>query len=421
MLNSQIAAEAHSAMRRHVVEPLVRRCIDREYGGFLVDFDELWRPAGPHDKTLEHASRMTLAFALIDRAMPGEGCDRLVRQGCAFLREVMWDTVHGGFFAKVDRSGRPFWEGLKHPHAVTYAAEAFLLAEPCLSPGEGRLWARRALAWLDDVAWEPTYGGYWGSFRRDNERYPDWSHLPTPDGRDVLGFPPGFKDVNTLGDTIEMFTTFVAHGLGGRFAERLASLVDLVVNRLTDATGAMPCLYRPDWRPVHDVVRVGYHFQMIHRLLTVAARSGAPGAMARAREIGDFCLASAHHPSGGFCFAVSGAGRSWPSTGPSTDLRLWWVQFEAVRALHALATDEAIDPDARALYGRARDEQWAFARDHFFDTQSGGIWEFAIESSTRWRTSLPWFRPRPAGPWRLRKTHGWKDPLHEVGTFLAFC
>jgi mannose/cellobiose epimerase-like protein (N-acyl-D-glucosamine 2-epimerase family) len=119
-------------MRRHVVEPLVRRCIDREYGGFLVDFDEQWRPAGPHDKTLEHASRMTLAFALIDRAMPGEGCDRLVRQGCAFLQEVMWDAAHGGFFAKVDRSGRPFWEGLKHPHAVTYAAEAFLLAEPYL-------------------------------------------------------------------------------------------------------------------------------------------------------------------------------------------------------------------------------------------------------------------------------------------------
>jgi len=132
MSNSQLAAEANSAMRRHVVEPLVRRCIDREYGGFLVDFDEQWRPAGPHDKTLEHASRMTLAFALIDRAMPGEGCDRLVRQGCAFLQEVMWDAAHGGFFAKVDRSGRPFWEGLKHPHAVTYAAEAFLLAEPYL-------------------------------------------------------------------------------------------------------------------------------------------------------------------------------------------------------------------------------------------------------------------------------------------------
>ena len=57
----------------------------------------------------------------------------------------------------------------------------------------------RALAWLDDVAWDPTYGGYWGSFRRNNERYPDGAQLPTPDGRDILGLTPGFKENNTLG------------------------------------------------------------------------------------------------------------------------------------------------------------------------------------------------------------------------------
>jgi sulfoquinovose isomerase len=414
-MNPQIAAEARSALRRHVVEPLVPRCVDREYGGFLVDFDERWRPAGPHDKTLEHASRMTLAFALVERAIPGEGCDQLVRHGCAFLQGVMWDATHGGFFAQVDRSGRPSWEGLKHPHAVTYATEAFLLAAPYLPPGEGQLWARRALAWLDDVAWDPTYGGYWGSFRRNNERYPAGAHLPTPDGRDILGLTPGFKEINTLGDAIEMLTTFVAHGIGGPFAERLAWLVDLVADRLTDPSGVLPYLYRPDWRTVPDVVRIGQSFQMIHRLVAVAATSGATALVAKARKIADFCLASARHPSGGFCIAVSGDGRTWPSTGPSTDLRQWWVQFEAARALHALATHEAIDHDARALYGRARDEQWAFARDHFFDTRYGGIWELAVESNTRRRA--PWLRPRL--PWPLRKTHGWKDPLHEVGTFLA--
>ena len=103
-MNPQIAAEARTALRRHVLEPLVPRCVDREYGGFLVDFDERWRPAGPHDKTLEHASRTTLAFALVDRAIPGEGCDQLVRHGCAFLQGAMWDATHGGFFARVDRA-----------------------------------------------------------------------------------------------------------------------------------------------------------------------------------------------------------------------------------------------------------------------------------------------------------------------------
>ena len=38
-------------------------------------------------------------------------------------------------------------------------------------PGEGIIWAERALAWLNEFAWDPSHGGYWGSFRRNNERY----------------------------------------------------------------------------------------------------------------------------------------------------------------------------------------------------------------------------------------------------------
>jgi len=67
MANSDIAEQARAALRRHVLEPLVPRCVDREYGGFLVDLDDRWRPAGPQDKTLEHAARTIIAFALLDR------------------------------------------------------------------------------------------------------------------------------------------------------------------------------------------------------------------------------------------------------------------------------------------------------------------------------------------------------------------
>lgn len=418
VINPAIAEEARSALRRHVVEPFVSRCVDREYGGFLVDFDERWQSSGAHDKTLEHASRTTLALALLDRAMPGEGYDRLVRHGCAFLQGALWDAAHGGFFARVDRSGRPCWEGLKHPHAVTYAAIAFLLAAPNLPAGEGRMWAGRALAWLDDVAWDRTHGGYCGSFRRNNERYPDGARLPTPDGRDVLGLTPGFKEMNTLGDAIEMLTAFVAHGFAERCANRLALLVDLVIDRLFDQTGVLPYLYRADWRPVPDLMRVGQSFQMVHRLLAVTSVDSAGRRLATGRKMGDFCLASARHPAGGFCFALTADGRTWPATGPSTDLRQWWVQLEAVRALHVLATCEAIERDARVRYGLARDEQWAFVRDHLFDERSGGIREFPVDSSRRWIARLPpWMPLAPRG--HQRKTHAWKDPLHEVGAFLA--
>lgn len=395
--------EARDALRRHVLEPLVPRLIDHEYGGFLVDFDDKWKPAGPQDKSLEHAVRTTRAFALLDEAYPGCGYDRFVRHGCAFICDAMWDHAHGGFYVRVDRGGQPLWEGLKHPHAVTYAAETFLLAEPYLPPSEGIAWENRALDWLENVAWDPTHGGYWGSFRRDNERYADGAKLPTPDGRDVFGLTPGFKEINTQGDAIEMLTRFEARRPDPRRAARLQWLVDLVTTRLTQPGGILPYRYLRDWRISPDLARVGYQFLMARHLLAATAGKEMPSVVAGVRELVDFCLRSARHPEGGFSFAVTSDGRSWPRSSPWCDQRQWWVQIEAVHVLHVLANEPTLEPADRARYLEARDAEWAFLRDVFFDNRHGGIREFPLEFAA----------PLPL------KMHCWKDPGHEVGALIA--
>jgi mannobiose 2-epimerase len=412
-----LAEEARDALRQHVLEPLLPRCMDSEYGGFLVDFDERWRSIGPHEKSLEHAARMTGTFALLGTAFPNLGCDRLVRHGCEFLKEVMWDKAYGGFFARVDRSGQPLLEGLKHPHGVIYAGCAFLLAEPYLNRGEGVAWAKRVFGWLEDVAWDRDNGGYWGSFDRNNKRYPAGARLPTDDGRDIVGCNAGFKEVNTLSDTLEMLSWFAERGVDKRCSERLAGVIDLIVDRLIDANGTIPYLWSPEWKPAPDLVRVGYQFATAHRLLEATrGREGAGTAVAAARRLVDFSMAFARHPSGGFCYAVTANGRSWPATGPSTDLRQWWVQFEALHAFHLLACLQSVEPDARAEYRQERERQWNFVRDSFFDRRYQGIRELPLERSP-WRMRLSAWPRKQFN--QTRKTHCWKDPLHEVQTFLA--
>jgi mannobiose 2-epimerase len=414
------AEQAANALRRHVLQPLLERCVDETYGGFLVDFDERWEPVGPHDKSLEHATRTTISFALLDRAMPGEGCDRLVRHGCAFLKEVMWDREHGGFYARVDRSGQPLWDGLKHPHATNYAARAFQMSEPYLPPGEGEAWAERALTWLDDVAWDESYGGYWGSYRRDNELYPAGSRLPTPDGRDIFGLPAGFKEINTLGDAIEMLTSLLERGSGSRSADRLTWMVDLVCDRLIDPDGLLPYSYRRDWRPAPDLLRVGYQFMMARHLATVPSSSRPIERLIRqCCQLVDFCLTSARHPRGGFCFAVSAHGRSWPATGPATDVRQWWVQFEAAYTLHFLGRHTSVEPERRTRYRAAFEEQWTFVRTHFFDARHGGVREEPEVASAPRRFKAPRRRSAPDARETIPlKSHPWKDASHEVGTLL---
>jgi mannose/cellobiose epimerase-like protein (N-acyl-D-glucosamine 2-epimerase family) len=397
-----IAAEAPRALRRHVLDPLLRHGIDTAHGGFLVDLDDLWQPAGPQDKSLEHAARTTIVFALLAGAFPGEGLDRLVHHGCDFLRQAMWDDVHGGFYARVDRAGRALWDGLKHPHGVTYAGRAFQLSAPFLPPGEGWRWAERAQSWLDDVARDRRHGGYWGSYRRDNTPYPDRARLPTPDGRDINGLVPGFKEINTQGDALELLTGFAQPDPAGPWGERARALAELIGVRLMQPGGVLPFRYLRDWRCAPDLVRPGHALQMAHRVLDLAAVLPMPEAPARAAALVDFCLTCARHPAGGFCFAITADGRAWPATGPATDIRQWWVQIEAFHALDALARHAAIDPAARRRYRRECDTMWEFIRDTFFDEQHGGIHAMPVEADVR-----------------APKSHCWKDCSHETFAFLA--
>src|SRR5262249_12891628 len=157
-----------------------------------------------------------------------------------------------------------------------YVARAFLFAEPYLPPDEGRKWLNRALAWLDDVAWDATHLGYAGSFRRDNRPYGNGERLPTPDGRDIFGLVPGFKEINTQGDAIDLLTCLERRNPGGGHADKLRALVELVGERLMQPTGVLPYRYWPDWRPAPDLIRVGYQFMMARHLVAAAPIVRAP-------------------------------------------------------------------------------------------------------------------------------------------------
>lgn len=415
-----VTAEASDVLKRHVLDPLVGRCADDAYGGFLVDFDDRWRPVGPHDKSLEHAARTTLAFALLDRALPGAGCDVLARRGCAFLREAMWDDEYGGFYARVDRRGKPLWDGLKHPHAATYVACAFRLAADILPPGEGTIWAARAQDWLDEVAWDGLHGGYWGCYRRNNDPYPEGARLPTPDGLDTLGLSVGYKEVNTQGDAVEMLAMGAIDG-APRAQERFEWMVDLVTGRLVDPYGVMPYAYRRDWRPAPCLVRVGYLFQMARRLALAPPVPGdGPGPLTTSCRLVDFGLKAARHPDGGYVCATTAGGRTWPDTGPSSDTRQWWAQFEALYAFEVLSRHPSLPPEVRARYRLERDRQWAFVRDNYFDERFGGIREAPVGDGRRALSlaSLPRLGRRSPSA-QIRKSHAWKDIYHEVVALLA--
>ena len=406
-------------LRRHVVDCLVPVCRDESYGGFLVDFDDRWRPTGPHVKTLEHVARTTASFARLHRLFPLEGLDALAARGIEYLKDTMWDHANGGFFTAVHRSGEPCYDGLKHPHGHAYVNFALVSATELLPNLEPEKWIGRTMGWLDDVAWDTAHGGYWGSYRRDNTRYEGDTALPTLNGRDPLAVSTGFKEINTLGDSFEMLLMLDARSSVHLNRERLAWMEELVCTRLVRANGAVPYLYHRDWSVALELPRVGYHFQLVRHLLRADALHSSDCALAEtALRIVTGALARARHPDGGFVLALAEDGRHWPTAGGLADERQWWVQFEALHAFHLLANHRALATGCQTRFAQCRDEQWRFIADCLLDERYGGVREVPLVSTAPWLQPRKWaqaWRGRPQAP----KTNGWKDPWHEVSCLLS--
>jgi len=414
-----LAAQATDALRRHVIEPLASRCVDSEYGGFLVDFDARWQPTGPHHKSLEFVTRLTTAFALLHAHFPDDGLDVLARRGCEYLQEVMWDSDNGGFFACVDRAGVPRAKGMKHPHANTYAVRCFLLNAPLIGDEQSASWIERSLEWLDEVSWDPVEGGYWGSFTIDNQRYEPGAVLPTDDGRDVFGLAPGFKEINTQGDAIDMQVSLIKAGSPFGSSDRLSWLAQLITERLFHETGTLPYLYLPDWRAAAELARVGYQFIMAGHLLSASDVIDNERLLPTACRLTQTGMLRGLHPQGGLVFAMPEDGRRWPHIGGPSDDRLWWTQLEAIHTLHLLSRRPDVDGAQRAQFISWRDMMWRFLVDQYFDEEFGGIREVPPPATPTWKRQAI-NRARRTDPLAdQRKTYVWKDPLHEVTTLLS--
>jgi mannobiose 2-epimerase len=411
------AEEFETALRRHVLEAWFPRCLDHAQGGFLCDFNRGWQPCGPHDKLLEFQARQTLMAADASRRYP---TDQILRQatmhGLRYLEEVMWDPVNGGWFHRLDRSGRPLESHTKHAHGAAYAIEACAAVyEATGEPAALRL-AQQGFEWLDQCAWDREFGGYFGFLTRDNVVIRDPSDCPWRSNSDTIGTEIGLKDANVHSDLLETFIQLYRVWPDSRVRQRLAEVLDLVSDKMVvPSTGALHIFVTADWRPLPHLSRAGYECQTAYRLIMAC---GVDGDADRLRDIAsrllDHALRYTGDPRGGFCYA--GPGTS-PRLLEGIDLMVtekpWWVQVEALRTLLAMTRHFPERQD----YVEHFKALWEYIRRELLDHEHGGVYSAALDSQRSWRRRLG-ARFAPAAV--TKKGDMWKDASHE-GRALLYC
>jgi len=390
------------------------RSLDRAAGGFLCDFGRDWTARGPQHKRLEFQARQTLLAA---EALPWCRGERAVRMrralehGFDYLRDVLWDGEHGGWYHCLDRNRTPRDDATKHVHGFAYAIQACVAVYEATGDARALALAQTAFVWIERHAYDRRHGGWSGFMRRDGQviREPgSW-----PRDLDTIGTPLGMKDINVHSDLLECLTALHRVWPDATVAARLAELVRLSCTTLLAPLGGTSFM-AADLTPVRAGVRFGHQVQTAYRLLAARAFADDPAhVVAVARRALDYALAYGWDRARGGLRAFGArptivASDAWFLS----SVKPWWIQFELLLSLLTMAR---LLPDG-STYTRLARRQWRYLEAHVFDGARGGVFAQGLDVVPRWRR---FGGGRLAHPAVTTKGHEWKDGSHEGRVILA--
>ncbi len=369
------------------------RGVDREFGGYLVDFDAEGRFKGQAPKMIVTQARMLwLSSRLIRDGRGGPPMREAARQGYRFLMDHLWDASHGGFYWEVDRSGGTVTAPMKHLYGQAFGLYALSEYARATDDAQALADATRLFQVLETHAHDAVNGGYVEFFNAD------WTPAP-PDVQPYLGVPAGLKSMNTHLHLLEAMTAFYrASGLP-LARERLRELATIESSTVVrKSVSACTDQYERDWTPrltpATSRASYGHDLENIWLLVDAYDALGEPVAPLTDlfRALFDNALAHGYDRMAGGFFDSGPLGQDADRRG-----KTWWVQAEALVS-------------ALTMYRLTGEARYA---DVFRAT-----WRFVNERQTDWIDGEWWETVAPDGTTTGDKAHRWKAGYHNGRAML---
>lgn len=413
---AELVRELRHALVPQLLERWYPRVIDEEFGGFLSDLDLDFRPGTERHKELVTQARHLWSTSRAAGSIPDDPRYRRVADhGFRYLRDVMWDDLRGGFFARVyPRSADGVWPGSggeptglmsrgrhllrryrivrtlaasmpfrtppppirpKPKDAYDQAFAIFALAayyELTADPGALEL-AQRTFDWLEANHHDAEDGGYRRFVEGDGSPLVPTLQRPAP------------KDFDSTLHLLEAFVELYRVQPTDAVRQRLEELLLIIRDRGVTERSTSWLDFADDWTPIRsagdsvqadrDPVSFGHDMEAAALLLDAAAVLG-PGddaaTHAVAKRLTDQALEHSWDLEHG---GLYGAGFVDAHSGQfevDIESKIYWAQAEALNTLSLFA--ERYPDDPRDYFARFR-AQWQYCQKYVIDQTRGG-WFF---------------------------------------------
>jgi mannobiose 2-epimerase len=360
------------------------RCIDREQGGYAINFNAQGEPNGRSSKMIVTQARMVWYFSRLARegmTKPHTRAEYLsaAEHGFQFLRAKMWDARNGGYFWEVARDGKVVRDQ-KHLYGQSFALYA--LSEMYLATRRREV--LDAAGELFEVVEKQAHDGEFGGYRECFEA--DWSE--TPEAKPGPMGPSRWKLMNTHLHLMEAMTSFyLASGLP-MARERLLELMTIESNTVVRKDlAACADKYTRAWKRLTegDYARVsyGHDLENVWLLMEAAAAAG----------VSDAPLEDLYGVNWAYCLRhgwdeANGGFYDNGKPGEAADRRqkTWWVQAEVL-----VSSLRMYRRTGEAVYREVFEKTWAFCERELIDWKVGE-WhaEVSAEGKPRGEKAQMW-------------------------------
>jgi mannobiose 2-epimerase len=218
----KLCAELKTNLEEGIIPFWLQRGWDKDFGGFLTNFDENGRALSTPEKYLNTQARMIWWFSTLSRQYPErDDFVNMAANGVDFIIHNFWDSDYGGWFWKTRRDGACLDDG-KVVYGQSFAIYALSEYYRATKDDRGLQLSSDTFDLLQIHCADTLHGGYYENLERD------WSLAPA-------GFYGGDrKGLDTHMHLMEAFTTLYAASGKSLHKRKLMEVLDLIVQKMID-------------------------------------------------------------------------------------------------------------------------------------------------------------------------------------------
>ncbi len=397
--NSTDLASEFKNSRHNILNNWYPLMIDSVKGGYYSQVTNNFELGEKHDKMIVSQARHLWTNSKAIQLYPDNtDYSGYAHHGFKFLKEVMWDSVNGGFHSLVTRIGEPILlsEGQKKT-AYCNAFAIYGLATYYQAKGnkEALALAQKTFLWLEEHSHDPVHKGYFQSLDLDG------TPIKRPENQASTS-DVGYKDQNSTIHLLEAFTSLYEVWPNPLVAERLEELLILIRDNITTDKGYMRLFFTNDWTPVSfknqsmeviknhyylDHVSFGHDIETAYLMLEASHVLGLQDdtiTLQTAKKMTDHAIKNGWDSDLGGLYDGGYYTENSDSIIILNELKNWWSQAEALNTL-LIMSDKF--PNDSINYRDYFTKLWSYTKTYMID-ENGGWYEWGIDKTPESKDAL---------------------------------